>query len=105
VIKFKKISFRINQFQRKFKIYFLTIFLAYIILDILQIFPYGIGRIPVEPESSIPGIKYLYVIGFSYIFALIMSVFNPKRTLLWIVAFPPIALIYKLIKRISKYYR
>ena len=60
--------FRINKFQREFRIYFLIIFLAYVILDLLNIFPYGIGRIPIEPESSIPGVKYLYAIGFSYIF-------------------------------------
>ena len=78
-------------------IYFLIIFLTYVILDLLNIFPYGIGRIPIEPESSIPGIKYLYAIGFSYIFAIVMSIFTPKRTILWILAFPPIALIYKII--------
>ena len=102
---FNKIISKINYFQRKFKIYFLLIFFTYVILDILQIFPYGIGRIPIEPESSIPGIKYLYAIGFSYIFAIIMSIFNPKSTILWIFAFPPIALIYRIIKKITKYYK
>jgi len=97
--------FRINKFQREFRIYFLIIFLAYVILDLLNIFPYGVGRIPIEPESSIPGVKYLYAIGFSYIFAIVMSIFTPKRTILWILAFPPIALIYKIIKKISKYYK
>nr|AIE91415.1 hypothetical protein [uncultured marine thaumarchaeote AD1000_11_E10] len=105
MIRFNRIMFRINKFQREFRIYFLIIFLAYVILDLLNIFPYGIGRIPIEPESSIPGIKYLYAIGFSYIFAIVMSIFTPKRTILWILAFPPIALIYKIIKKISKYYK
>ena len=105
VIKFNRVITKIKKFQREFRIYFLVIFSAYVILDVLQIFPYGIGRIPIEPESSFPGIKYLYAIGFSYIFAIIMSIFNPKRTILWIVAFPPIALIYRIIKKITKYYK
>ena len=46
-------------------------FFLFIIFDYLKIFPYGIGRIPIQPESVIPGIKYLYAIGFSYIFWLI----------------------------------
>ena len=105
MIKFNRIITRIKKFHREFGIYFLIIFSRYVILDILRIFPYGVGRIPVEPESLIPGVKYLYAIGFSYIFAIIMSIFNPKRTILWILAFPPIALIYKIIKKISKYYK
>ena len=105
VIKFNRVITKIKKFQREFRIYFLVIFSAYVILDVLQIFPYGIGRIPIEPESSFPGIKYLYAVGFSYIFAIIMSIFNPKRTILWIVAFPPIALIYRIIKKITKYYK
>ena len=105
MIRFNRIIFKINKFQREFRIYFLIIFLAYVILDLLNIFPYGAGRIPIEPESSIPGVKYLYAIGFSYIFAIVMSIFTPKRTILWILAFPPIALIYKIIKKISKYYK
>ena len=105
MIKFNRVITKIKKFQREFRIYFLVIFSAYVILDVLQIFPYGIGRIPIEPESSFPGIKYLYAVGFSYIFAIIMSIFNPKRTILWIVAFPPIALIYRIIKKITKYYK
>ena len=105
MIKFNRIITRIKKFQREFRIYFLVIFSAYVILDVLQIFPYGVGRIPIEPESSFPGMKYLYAIGFSYIFAIIMSIFNPKRTILWIIAFPPIALIYRIIKKITKYYK
>ena len=105
MIKLNRIISKINQFQRKLTIYFLIIFISYVILDVLQVFPYGIGRIPIEPESSFPGIKYLYATGFSYIFAIIMSIFNPKRTILWIVAFPPIALIYRIIKKFRKYYK
>ena len=105
MIKFNRVITKIKKFQREFRIYFLVIFSAYVILDVLQIFPYGIGRIPIEPESSFQGIKYLYAVGFSYIFAIIMSIFNPKRTILWIVAFPPIALIYRIIKKITKYYK
>ena len=105
MIRFNRIIFKINKFQREFRIYFLIIFLTYVILDLLNIYPYGVGRIPIEPESSIPGVKYLYAIGFSYIFAIIMSIFTPKRTILWILAFPPVALIYKIIKKITKYYK
>ena len=75
------------------------------ILDLFEIFPYGIGRIPVRPESTIPGLNYLYAIGFSYLFAIIMSIINPKRTILWLFAIPPVALIYRILKKITKYYK
>jgi|TARA_B100001750_G_C15506392_1_gene600643 hypothetical protein len=77
-------------------------FFLFIIFDYLKIFPYGIGRIPIQPESVIPGIKYLYAIGFSYIFAIIMLIIKPKRTVMFLLAIPPIRLIYKIIKKIVK---
>ena len=77
-------------------------FFLFIIFDYLKIFPYGIGRIPIQPESVIPGIKYLYAIGFSYIFAIIMLIIKPKRTVMFLLAIPPIKLIYKIIKKIVK---
>ena len=76
-----------------------------VILDLFGIFPYGIGRIPVKPESTIPGLNYLYAIGFSYLFAIIMSIINPKRTILWLFAIPPVALIYRILRKITKYYK
>ena len=99
-----KIILKINEFQRKFRYYFIIIFITYVILDLFGIFPYGIGRIPVKPESTIPGLKYLYAIGFSYFFA-VMSIINPKRTILWLFAIPPVALIYRILKKITKYYK
>ena len=39
-----------------------------------------------------------------YIFAIIMSIINPKRTILWLFAIPPVALIYRILKKITKYY-
>ena len=100
-----KIILKINKFQRKFRYYFIIIFITYVILDLFGIFPYGIGRIPVKPESTIPGLKYLYAIGFSYFFAVIMSIINHKRTIFWLFAIPPVALIYRILKKITKYYK
>ena len=104
-MRMNKIILKINEFQRKFRYYFIIIFITYVILDLFEIFPYGIGRIPVRPESTIPGLNYLYAIGFSYLFAIIMSIINPKRTILWLFAIPPVTLIYRILKKITKYYK
>jgi len=98
----KNLSNKIKNIQRKFLLYTMISFFLFIIFDYLKIFPYGIGRIPIQPESVIPGIKYLYAIGFSYIFAIIMLIIKPKRTVMFLLAIPPIRLIYKIIKKIVK---
>lgn len=100
-----RVKQKITNFQKKLLYYFISIFFIFIILDILNIFPYGIGRIPIEPKSNIPGIKYLYAIGFSYIFSIIMAIINPKRTFVFLLALPPIILIYKIIKKLIRYYK
>jgi len=98
----KNLSNRIKNMQRKFLLYTMISFFLFIIFDYFKIFPYGIGRIPIQPESAIPGIKYLYAIGFSYIFGIIMLIIKPKRTVMFLLAIPPIKLIYKIIKKIFK---